>query len=101
MVDLKFTSGKTVQLNNVHHVLSIKKNLISGSLLCHDGYELVFESNKFVLSKYGTFTGKGYENGGLFRLSLTNTCFKYVNHASYMLRQIFGIRDYVIIILVA
>ena len=36
-VDLKLTSGKTVQLKNVHHVPSIKKNLISGSLLCHDG----------------------------------------------------------------
>ena len=30
MVDLKLTSGKTVQLKNVHHVPSIKKNLISG-----------------------------------------------------------------------
>jgi hypothetical protein len=33
-VDLKLSSGKTVQLKNVHHVPSIKKNLISGSLLC-------------------------------------------------------------------
>jgi hypothetical protein len=32
-VDLKLTSGKTVQLKNVHHVPSIRKNLISGSLL--------------------------------------------------------------------
>jgi hypothetical protein len=31
-VDLKLTSGKTVQLKNVHHVPSIKKNLISGSV---------------------------------------------------------------------
>jgi hypothetical protein len=35
----------------------------SGSLLCRDGYELVFESNKFILSKYGTFVGKGYDSG--------------------------------------
>jgi hypothetical protein len=59
-VDLKLTSGKTVQLKNVHHVPSIKKNLISGSLLCRNGYKLVFESNKCVVSKYGTFVGKGY-----------------------------------------
>jgi hypothetical protein len=72
-----------VQLKNVHHVPSIKKNLISGSLLCRDGYKLVFESNKFVLSKYGTFIGKGYESGGLFRLSLTDTYFKSVNHVSH------------------
>ena len=32
-VDLKLTSANTVQLKNVHHVPSIKKNLISGSLL--------------------------------------------------------------------
>ena len=34
MVDLKFTSGKTVRLKNVHHVSSINKNLVSGSHLC-------------------------------------------------------------------
>ena len=33
-VDLKFTSGKTVQLKNMQYVSSIRKNLISGSLLC-------------------------------------------------------------------
>jgi hypothetical protein len=33
-VNLKFTSGKTVQLNNVQHVPSINKNLFSRSLLC-------------------------------------------------------------------
>ena len=57
-VDLKLTSEKTVQLKNVHHVPSIKKNLISGSLLCRDGFKLVFESNKCVLSIYGTFCWK-------------------------------------------
>jgi hypothetical protein len=64
----------------VHHVPSIKKNLISGSMLCRDGYKLVFEYNKCVIYKYGTFVGKGYESGGLFRLSLVNTCFKSVNN---------------------
>ena len=82
-VDLKLTSEKTVQLKNVQHVPSIRKNLISGSLLCHDGYKFVFESNKCVLSKYGTFVGKGYESGGLFRLSLTDTCFNSVNHVRH------------------
>jgi hypothetical protein len=33
-VDLKFPSEKTVRLKNVHHVPSINKNLVSGSLLC-------------------------------------------------------------------
>ena len=75
-VDLKFTSGKIVRLKNVHYVPSVNKNLVSGSLLCRDGYKLVFESNKFVISKYGTFVGKGYESGGLFRLSLSDVCNK-------------------------
>ena len=79
-VDLKLTSGKTVQLKNVHHVPSIRKNLISGSLLCRDGFKLVFESNKCVMSKYGTFVGKGYESGGLFRLSLVDTLPLAVNN---------------------
>jgi hypothetical protein len=81
-VDLKLTSGKTVQLKNVQHVPSIRKNLISGSLLFRDSYELVFESNKCDLSKFGTFIGKGYESGGLFRLSLCENNVKYVNHVN-------------------
>ncbi|WVZ51499.1 LOW QUALITY PROTEIN: hypothetical protein U9M48_002643 [Paspalum notatum var. saurae] len=67
---LKFTSGKTVLLKKAQHVPSIKKNLVSGSQMCRDGYKLVFESNKCVQSKYGTFVGKSYDCGGLFRLSL-------------------------------
>jgi hypothetical protein len=67
-------------LKNVQYVPSIKKNLVSGSLLCRDGYKLVFESNKCVLSKYGTFVGKGYESGDLFRLSLHDVCNKSVNN---------------------
>jgi hypothetical protein len=82
MVDLKLTSGKTVQLKNVQHVPSIRKNLISGSLLCRDGYKLVFESNKCVLLKFETFIGKGYESGGLFRLSLCENNVKFVNHVN-------------------
>ena len=40
-VDLKFTSGRIVQLKNVQHVPAIKKNLVSGSLLCREGFKLV------------------------------------------------------------
>jgi hypothetical protein len=77
---LKFTLGKTMLLKNVHDVPSIKNNLVSGSLLCRDGYKLVFESNKCILSKYGTFVGKSYDSGGLFRLSLHDVCNKSVNN---------------------
>jgi hypothetical protein len=67
---LKFTLVKMVLLKKVQHVPSIKKNLVSGSLLCRDGYKLVFKSNKCILSKSVTFVGKGYDSEGLFRLSL-------------------------------
>ena len=66
----------------MQHVPSIKKNLVSGSLLCRDGFRLVFESNKCVISKYGTFIGKGHDSGGLFRFSLDDMCNKVVNHVS-------------------
>ena len=81
-VDLKFTSGKIVQLRNVLHVPSIKKNLVSGSHLMKDGFKLVFESNKVVLSKYRTFVRKGYECEGMFRFSLEDFCDNVVNHVS-------------------
>jgi transposase InsO family protein len=40
----------------------------------------VLESNKVVMSKHGQFIGKGYDCGGLFRLSLADFCNKSVNH---------------------
>ena len=52
-VDMKFTSGKIVQLRNVQHVSTMNKNLVSGSLLCRDGFKVVLESNKVVVSKHG------------------------------------------------
>ena len=79
-VNLKFTLGKIMWLKNVKHAPSIKKNLISGSLLCRDGFKLVFESNKVVISRYGQFIGKGYDSGGLFHFSLSDFCNKVVNH---------------------
>jgi hypothetical protein len=71
-VDLKFTSGKIMQLKNMHHVPSINKNLVSGFLLCRDGFKVSLESNKLVVSKYGQFVGKGYDSGGLVHFSLQN-----------------------------
>nr|AAX96807.1 retrotransposon protein, putative, Ty1-copia sub-class [Oryza sativa Japonica Group]ABA92798.1 retrotransposon protein, putative, Ty1-copia subclass [Oryza sativa Japonica Group] len=79
-VDLKFISRRIVQLKNVQHVPSIDRNLVSGSRLTRDGFKLVFESNKVVVSKHGYFIGKGYECGGLFRFSLSDFCNKSVNH---------------------
>jgi hypothetical protein len=52
-VDLKLTSEKIVQLKNMQYVPFINKNLVSVFLLCRDGFKVVLESNKFVVSKCG------------------------------------------------
>jgi hypothetical protein len=82
-MDLNLTSEKFVQLKNVHRVPSIRKNLISSSLLCQDGYKLLFKSNKCIISKYETFLCKDYESKDLFHFSLSYTCFKYVNYGRH------------------
>jgi hypothetical protein len=40
----------------------------------------VFESNKVVLSKHGTFVGKCYECNDMFRFSLEDFSDNIVNH---------------------
>ena len=57
-VVLKFTLGKKVLLKNVQHVPFIKKNLVSASQICRDGFKIVLEYNKCVVSRHGTFVGK-------------------------------------------
>jgi hypothetical protein len=64
----------------VQHVPSINKNLVSGSLLSSDGFKVVLESNKFFMSNYGQFIGKGYVCRGLFRFSVSNLCNKAVDN---------------------
>jgi hypothetical protein len=79
-VDLKLTLRKIVQLKNVHHVPSINKNLVSGPLLCRDGFKVVLESNKFIVLKCGQFISKGYVCEGLFRFSVSDCCNKSMNN---------------------
>nr|GEV91722.1 zinc finger, CCHC-type [Tanacetum cinerariifolium] len=69
-IDLVFTSGNTLTLKGVLRVSDVHKNLVSGSLLKKFGFKLVFESNKFILSKGGKFVGKGYHTGGMFKLNI-------------------------------
>ncbi|PWA78284.1 hypothetical protein CTI12_AA217490 [Artemisia annua] len=69
-VILKLTSGKDLVLSNVLHVPNITKNLISGPILSNKGFKLVFESDKFVITKGGVYVGKGYLDQGLFKLSV-------------------------------
>jgi len=69
-VKLELSSRNYLILNGVFHVSEIRKNLISTSLLVQQGYKVVFESNRVVITKHGVFIGKGYICDGLFKLSL-------------------------------
>nr|GEW85284.1 hypothetical protein [Tanacetum cinerariifolium] len=78
-IDLVFTSGNTLTLKNVLHVLDVCKNLVSRSLLNKFGFKLVFESNKFILSKGGKFVDKGYHTDGMFKLNIKDVVNSSVN----------------------
>ncbi|GJT14034.1 retrovirus-related pol polyprotein from transposon TNT 1-94 [Tanacetum coccineum] len=69
-VILKMTSEKELKLTNVLYVSEIRKNLVSGWLLNKFGFRLVFESDKFVLSKNQMYVGKGYAVNGMFKLNV-------------------------------
>ncbi|XP_077246057.1 uncharacterized protein LOC143885902 [Tasmannia lanceolata] len=71
-IELKFTSEKVITLKDVLHVPDIRKNLVSGALLSKHGFKMVFEADKFILSKNGMFVGKGYFVNGMFKLSIEN-----------------------------
>jgi hypothetical protein len=46
----------------------------------YDGFKVVLESNKFVMSKCRQFIGKCYVCRGLFRFSVSDFCNKFVNN---------------------
>ena len=64
------TPGKTLTLKNVLHVLEIRKNLVSTSLLVKNRFKVVFVSNKVVIIKKDMYVGKGYLSDGLFKLNV-------------------------------
>ena len=64
------TSSKKLTLNDLLHVPDIRKNLVSCSLLSKNGFKLVIESDKFVLTKNGMYVGKGYMSNGLFKINI-------------------------------
>jgi hypothetical protein len=83
-VNLEFTSGNVLTLTDVYYVLEIRKNLVSGGLLNKFGFKCVFESDQFVLTKGGTFVGKGYLSEDVFKLNLVNK----LNVSAYMIDSI-------------
>ena len=69
---LKFTSGKTLYLNNVLFVPSLCRNLVSTSLLDIAGFEVNQKAGKIFILRNGVFVGKGYLSGGLFILNVVS-----------------------------
>ncbi|GJY14530.1 zinc finger, CCHC-type containing protein [Tanacetum coccineum] len=69
-VVLEFSSRKSITLFNVLYVLKLRKNLISGHVLNKCGYNQVYESDEYILSKSGVFVGFGYYNNGMFMFNL-------------------------------
>ena len=69
----------------VLHVPNICKNLVSGSLLSKNGLKMVFESNKFALTKNGVYVGKRYLVNGLSKMNVMTFLrdFNY-NKASFL-----------------
>jgi hypothetical protein len=49
-VELNFTSRNKLLLDNVLHILDIRKNLVFVNLLCKKGFTVVLESDKIILS---------------------------------------------------
>lgn len=43
---------------------------MSGPMLSNNGFKVVFESEKFVITRGGLYVGKGYLNVGLFKLNV-------------------------------
>jgi len=69
---LKFTSGKSLCLNNQLQVRSLRRNLVSSSLLDIAGFEVNQKAGKIVILRNGVFVGKAYRSGGFFVLNVAS-----------------------------
>ena len=69
---LKFTYGKSLCLNNVLFVLSLRRNLVFSSLLDIAGFEVNRKAGKIIILHNGVFVGKGYRSGGLCVLNVAS-----------------------------
>ena len=67
---LKLTSRKVLALSDVLHVLDIRWNLVSVSLLGKAGMRILFDFDKLVLTRNNKFVRKGYCNQVLFMLNV-------------------------------
>ena len=72
-VRLMLESGYVLQLRNVFYVPNFRRNLISISVLNHDGYVFLFQNASVQLSLNSKVVGSSILNNGLFQLLLSPT----------------------------
>lgn len=71
----------------------IRKNLMSRTLLNKNGFKLIFESDKFTLSKGGMYLGKGYLSDHMFKLNVLAQMSKNNNNNINSSTYIVELRD--------
>ena len=69
-IDLKFTLGKILTLQNIQHVSTIRKNLLRSFLLIQLGFKVVLEFNKVIISKKNIFIENNFMSEELFKLNI-------------------------------
>ncbi|KAJ0489690.1 putative RNA-directed DNA polymerase [Helianthus annuus] len=69
-VVLRFTTGKVLTLSNVFHIPAIRKCLVSVGKLTGIGFKVTLWSGGATIEKNHEIVGKGFIEGGLFRLSI-------------------------------
>jgi len=60
---LQFTSENPLCLNNVLYIPSLRRNLVSNSLLDVVGFEVNQKAGKIIILRNGVFVGKRYRSG--------------------------------------
>jgi hypothetical protein len=72
-VILKMTSKKVITLDNVFYIADIRKNLVYSSLLSKNNFKIIFENNKFVLTKNKMFVRSEYVCNDIFKINIMIT----------------------------
>jgi len=85
---LKFTSGKSLCLNNVLFVPFLRRNLVSSSLLNIAGFEVNQKAGKLIILRNGVVVGKGYCSGGLFVLNVASDAINENASSTYIAESI-------------
>ncbi|KAL0380946.1 UNVERIFIED_CONTAM: hypothetical protein Sangu_0158900 [Sesamum angustifolium] len=85
---IKLTYDKILALIDVLYVSSLRRNLVSGSLLNKAGLKIVLESDKVIITKHNNFVGKRYLSDGLFVLNTVPAMFnKNSSSSTYLIKS--------------